>query len=199
MPPQLPPDDPPSPALANAAQAYQIQQGAGTLSAPAGLTAQALHLRTQNRYASHPVETTLRALRALTPDSGDEGHPGFDFESAECIYRAGAQGLRLPEIPQLPQSLSQLSRLSALDRVGRTHLRRWVESQGPVFDEATFSSDREAQGRRGGVEHQVYHDQEKGRWFKRLYYGVNQSTLGDYFERMRPHAVIFPETVISSR
>ena len=33
-----------------------------------------------------------------------------------------------------------------------------------------------------------------GRWFKRLYFGVNHSTLGDYFDRMRLHAALFPET-----
>lgn len=194
MSPPRSPDDPPSTASTRAGQAYQQGQRSGTLLSPAALTEQAIQLRSDNRYASHPVETALRALRALAPDSGEEGHAGFDFESAESIYRAGAQGLRLPEIPQLPESLRELSRLSAVDRAGRTHLRRWVESEGPVFAEAVFLTAWEAQGRRGGAEHHVYHDQAKNRWFKRLYHGVNQSTLGDYFERMRLHAVLFPET-----
>ena len=194
MPPPLSPDDLPSPASVRAAQAFQQGQRSGILPPLTALTAQAIQLRSDNRYAAHPIETALRALRTLTPDSGEEGYAGFDFESAESIYRAGAQGLRLPEIPQFPESLRELSRLSAVDRAGRTHLRRWVESDGPVFDEAVFLTAWAAQGRRGGAEHHVYHDQEKGRWFKRLYHGVNQSTLGDYFERMRLHAVLFPET-----
>lgn len=36
-----------------------------------------------------------------------------------------------------------------------------------------------------------------GRWFKRLYKGINDSSLGDYFDRMRLHAVLFPETAYS--
>lgn len=193
MPPS-PPDASAARALAHAAQAYHRQQESGVLPSTALLTAQALHLRSRNHHANHPVETALHALRALAPDAGSESHPGFDFESAESLYRAGAQGLRLPEIPQLPQSLRELARLSALDRAGRTHLRRWVESHGPVFDESTFLRGWDSQGRRGGAEHHVYHDQDLGRWFKRLYHGVNSSTLGDYLERMRLHAALFPET-----
>ncbi len=63
-----------------------------------------------------------------------------------------------------------------------------------MIDEARFFRTWEAQGKPGGAEHQVYHDQEQGRWFKRLYHGVNHSTLGDYLVRMRLHTVLFPET-----
>lgn len=63
-----------------------------------------------------------------------------------------------------------------------------------MFDEDRFFQAWTAQGKRGGAEHQVYHDQESGRWIKRLYHGVNSSTLGDYLVRMRLHAVLFPET-----
>lgn len=63
-----------------------------------------------------------------------------------------------------------------------------------MVDEARFFQRWQAQGERGGAEHQVYHDEASGRWFKRLYHGVNHSTLGDYLVRMRLHAVLFPET-----
>ena len=63
-----------------------------------------------------------------------------------------------------------------------------------MLDEGEFFQRWQAQGKRGGAEHQVYHDEECGRWFKRLYHGVNQSTLGDYLIRMRLHEVLFPET-----
>ena len=164
------------------------------LPASAALTLHAMELRSAGRYASHPVEAALRYHRAQAEIPGEEGDGSFDFKSAESLYRAGAQGLRLSEIPQLPQNLRELSRLGAVDRAARTHLRRWVESHGPVFDESTFLAAWEAQGHRGGAEHHVYHDQEMGRWFKRLYFGVNHSTLGDYFDRMRLHAALFPET-----
>jgi hypothetical protein len=62
-----------------------------------------------------------------------------------------------------------------------------------VLDEASFLHHWEAQGKRGGAEHQVYYDPESGRWFKRLYHGVNSSTLGDYLGRMRIHSVLFAE------
>ncbi len=62
------------------------------------------------------------------------------------------------------------------------------------MNEADFLRTWESQGRPGGVEHQVFHDQDSNRWFKRLYHKVNQSTLGDYLSRMRLHSVIFPET-----
>jgi hypothetical protein len=70
----------------------------------------------------------------------------------------------------------------------------WAESSGHVIDEDRFLQHWIAQGKRGGAEHQVYYDPESGRWFKRLYHGVNSSTLGDYLIRMRIHAVLFPET-----
>jgi hypothetical protein len=81
-----------------------------------------------------------------------------------------------------------------VDRAGRKALRTWAEEKGHVLDEAEFFRRWQAQGKRGGAEHQVYHDEEYGRWFKRLYHGVNQSTLGDYLIRMRLHEVLFPET-----
>lgn len=81
-----------------------------------------------------------------------------------------------------------------MDRAGRKALRHWAESSGPIFDSVYFQSLWEAQGRRGGAEHHVYHDQAQGRWFKRLYHGVNDSTLGDYLVRMRLHGVLYPET-----
>ncbi len=184
----------PSPALAGAAQAYRSELAAGLLPSNRRLTIQALQLRHDHRYAAHPLQAALRHHRALAEVLGEEGHGGFDFESAESLHRAGAQGLRLSKIPHLPQSFGELSRLGAVDRVGRTHLRRWVETHGPIFDENAFLTAWQAQGRRGGAEHHVYHHQEKGRWFKRLYHTLNGSTLGDYFDRMRLHAVLFPET-----
>jgi hypothetical protein len=158
------------------------------------LTSQALQLRSSCHYALHPVESALQYLRAEAEIPGEKGHGGCGFEEAEAHYRAGAQGLRLSEIPQLPQHLRELSRLGPVDRAGRKSLRKWAEECGHVFDEVAFSRNWHAQGERGGAEHQVYHDQEVGRWFKRLYFGVNHSTLGDYLARMRLHGVIFPET-----
>lgn len=158
------------------------------------LTSQALQLRSSGHYALHPVESALQYLRAEAEILGEKGHGGCGFEEAEAHYRAGAQGLRLSEIPQLPQHLRELSRLGPVDRAGRKSLRKWAEECGHVFDEVAFFRNWHAQGERGGAEHQVYHDQEVGRWFKRLYFGVNHSTLGDYLARMRLHGVIFPET-----
>jgi hypothetical protein len=158
------------------------------------LTLQAFQLRCVHRYALHPVEAALQYHRAEAEIPGEEGHGGFDFQKAEAYYRAGAQGIRLPEIPQLPQQLRELSRLGALDRAGRKALRKWAGEIGRVIDEGLFLQLWSAQGKRGGAEHQVYHDQETGRWMKRLYHGVNSSTLGDYLVRMRLHAVLYPET-----
>ena len=158
------------------------------------LTEQALQLRFQNRYARHPIENTLIALRQLFGDQGEEGHDSLGFKSAEGIYRAGAQGLQLPEGAQLPQSLVQLSRLHVVDRAARKTLRLWAESNRQVRDEADFLRRWKVQGVFGGAEHHVYYDEVSGRWFKRLYKGINDSSLGDYFDRMRLHAVLFPET-----
>jgi hypothetical protein len=169
-------------------------------SAPDGSTvllSAAFQLRSRQRYALHPVEAALQYHRAAAEIPGEQGHGGCDFEQAEAHYRAGAQGLRLPEIPQLPQlpqQLRELSRLSPVDRAARKALRQWVENHAFTVDESRFLAIWEAQGRRGGAEHQVYYDPESGRWFKRLYHGVNSSTLGDYLIRMRLHAVLFPET-----
>jgi hypothetical protein len=162
--------------------------------AAGALTSQAREVRAKGHYAAHPVEASLRYHCSETGAPGEEGYGGLDFETASRIHRAGAQGLRLSEIPQLPQRIAELSRLSPMDRAGRVALRCWVEDNGPVFDEARFLDVWNAQGRRGGAEHHVYHDQEKRRWFKRLYHGVNHSTLGDYFDRLRLHAVLFPES-----
>lgn len=158
------------------------------------LTVQALRLRFSSRYAAHPVENTLRHFIALLGDPGEACDRGLDFQSAEGLYRAGAQGLPLPEIPQLPQSVVQLSRLRASDLAGRKQLRLWAEKHDASLPEAAFDTPWQAQGRLGGAEHHVHHDEATGRWFKRLYQCVNGSTLGDYFDRMRLHAVLFPET-----
>ena len=63
------------------------------------LTAQAFRFRKENKYAAHPIEAALRYHRSQAEKSGAESHGGFDFESAEVLYRASAQGLRLSEIP----------------------------------------------------------------------------------------------------
>jgi Serine/Threonine/Tyrosine Kinase found in polyvalent proteins len=160
----------------------------------AGLISQALELRSQDRYALHPVEAVIQYHSDSAEIPGEEGHACLGFEQAEAHYRAGAQGLRLSEIPQLPQQLRELSRLGVVDRAGRRTLRNWVQETGRVIDEAEFLHRWQAQGKRGGAEHQVYHDEDCGRWFKRLYHGVNLSTLGDYLVRKRLHAVLFPET-----
>jgi len=133
------------------------------------LTRQAFQLRSQHRYAIHPIEAALQYHRAEAEIPGEKGHGDFGFEEAEAHYRAGAQGLRLPEIPQLPQQLRELSRLGPIDRAGRIALRKWAEARGHIFDEERFFQLWLAQGKRGGAEHQVYHDQEMGRWIKRLY------------------------------
>lgn len=87
-----------------------------------------------------------------------------------------------------------MSRLRPVDVAGRRSLRAWAEDSAYVYDEAQFFRAWSGQGNRGGAEHQVYYDQDAGRWFKRLYHGVNQSYLGDYLVRMRLHEVLFPET-----
>jgi hypothetical protein len=120
-------------AIIIAATAYRKGIESGLLPSPASLTLQAIALRKSSFYASHPVEAALRYHSAQAETPGEAGDDSFDFESAESLYRAGAQGLRLSEIPQLPQNLRELSRLGALDRAARTRLRRWVESNGPIF------------------------------------------------------------------
>ena len=78
------------------------------------LTAQAFRFRKKGRYTAHPVEAALRYHCAQAEKSGAESHGGLDFESAEVLYRAGAQGLRLSEIPQLPQSIPEIALSSTL-------------------------------------------------------------------------------------
>jgi hypothetical protein len=189
-PPEIPHPDPTShlPPVRIAAVASVVGASLPTL------TAQAFRLRSQHRYALHPIETAVCHHRAATQGHGEEGDCSFSFATAESHYRSGAQGLRLSEIPQLPQQLRELSRLAVVDRAGRKSLLNWVEKAGLVFDETLFFRSWAAQEKPGGAEHQVFHDQQTNRWFKRLYHGINQSTLGDYLVRMRLHAVLFPET-----
>lgn len=168
--------------------------GGGDGQADPNLTLQAFKLRSQGHYAIHPIEAALQYLRAPADITGDEGDGEFDFKQAETHYRAGAQGLRLSEIPQLPQQIRELTRLGPIDRAGRHALRKWAEHHAFIYDEDQFARLWSAQGNRGGAEHQVYHDQETGRWVKRLYHSGNFSVLGDYFTRMRLHAALFPET-----
>jgi hypothetical protein len=94
----------------------------------AELTAHAFRFRKEGKYAAHPVEAALRYHCAQAEKSGLQSHSGLDFESAEILYRAGAQGLRLSEIPQLPQSIPELSRLSAVDRAALSGWRRHISS-----------------------------------------------------------------------
>lgn len=168
--------------------------GSGLVHSLPALTIQAFQLRSKHRYALHPIETSLQYHRAEAEIFGEKSNEDRDFEAAEAYYRAGTQGIRLSEIPQLAQQLRELSRLASIDRAGRKALRKWAEDQSHVFDENQFLHHWDAQEKRGGAEHQVYYEQETGRWIKRLYYGVNSSTLGDYLVRMRLHAAIFPET-----
>jgi hypothetical protein len=168
--------------------------GSGLDSALQGLTLQAFQLRSQYRYALHPVEAALQYHGASTQGPSAPCDVTISFEQAESHYRAGSQGLRLSEIPQLPQQLRELSRLSVVDRAGRKALREWAENADLIIDEAEFLSRWHEQGKPGGAEHHVFHDKKSNRWFKRLYDGVNSSTLGDYLARMRLHAVLFPES-----
>lgn len=190
----MPPPDLPQPSSTPHRSPAGLRDGSGPDPALPALTLQAFQLRSEHRYALHPIEAALQYHRAEAEIHGEEGHDGFGFEAAEAHYRAGAQGLRLPEIPQLPQQLRELSRLGPVDRAGRKALRKWAEDHGHEFVEDHFLQLWTAQGKRGGAEHQVYYDPETGRWIKRLYHGVNNSTLGDYLVRMRLHAVLFPET-----
>lgn len=158
------------------------------------LTRQAIGLRNKEVYARHPVQPSLARLDREYPGPGQTGLDRLGFQSAEGHYRAGAQGLRLSQIPQLPQSVVQLSRLGLIDRAGRQAIRQWIEAEGTFQDEREFLIRWESQGRIGGAEHQVYFDEAAGRWFKRLHTCVLGSTLGDYFDRMLLHSVVFPET-----
>ena len=90
------------------------------------LTQQAFQFRKERIYAAHPVEAALRYHRSQAEKSGPESHGGFDFESAEVLYRASPQGLRLSEIPLLPQSIPELSRLGAVHRAALSGLRRHI-------------------------------------------------------------------------
>ena len=129
------------------------------------LISAAFALRSQQRYALHPVEPTLRHLRAEAETNGTESGGQFDFEQAESVYRRGAQGLRLSQIPKLPEKISELSRLGNVDRAGRKAVRYWAEANDLVIPEGYFFERWATQGRLGGAEHQVFHDEESGRWF----------------------------------
>ena len=157
-------------------------------------TRQALNNRLQGLYARHPVQFSLERYQRSVPHQGSQGFRCVHFPSAEGIYRAGAQGLRLPEVPILPQSVAQLSRLGVMDKAGRAALRAWIQAGGTFLDEAAFLARWEQQGRLGGAEHQVFFDEPSSLWHKRLYACVLGSTLGDYLDRMMLHAVVFPET-----
>ena len=89
----------------------------------AALTRHDLEARLANRYDRYPVQSTLDRFRACFPGSDPSGVDCVGFESAEGIYRAGAQGLCLPQVPQLPESVAQLSRLSVVDQAGCKALR----------------------------------------------------------------------------
>jgi hypothetical protein len=102
------------------------------------LTTQAFQFRKEGKYAAHPVEAALRYHRSQAEKSGSESHGGFDFESAEVLYRASAQGLRLSEIPQLPQSLAELRRPGALDRAARSCFRGHISNPRKVPFLGTF-------------------------------------------------------------
>lgn len=160
----------------------------------AALTRQALEARIHSSYARHPVHPAVDRFRDGFPSPGSEGVDCLDFESAEGVYRSGAQGVRLSQVPQLPESVAQLSRLSGVDQAGRRAIRSWIEAEGTFHIEDEFLARWEAQGRIGGVEHQVYFEESSGRWYKRLYRCVLGSTLGDYLDRMLLHAAVFPET-----
>lgn len=129
------------------------------LAASAELTSVAFRSRAEGRYAAHPVQAALQYHRSRAEESGEESHGVLDFESAESLYREGAQGLRFSEVPQLARSIPELSRLGAMDRVARTHLRRWVETHGSIYEESRFVAGWEAQDRRGGAEHHLLHDE----------------------------------------
>jgi hypothetical protein len=146
-----------------------------------GLTLQAFQLRSSGHYALHPVEAALQYHGASAEGSGPACNASVGFEQAEGVYRAGSQGLHLSEIPQLPQQLRELSRLSAVDRAGRKALRSWAADVSFTIDEVDFLNRWEARGRPDGAEHQVYHDKDSNRWFKRQF--VLRSPKG---QRMGP-------------
>lgn len=74
------------------------------------ISTETFQLRNQNCYADHSIENGLRPRCAFTGAPSEESYGGFDFQSAESIDRAGAEGLPLSQIPQLPQTRQELSR-----------------------------------------------------------------------------------------
>ena len=143
------PDSTPEPTSARSGMA-ESADGIPFPSFPS-LTAQAFQLRSQGRYALHPIETAFHHHRATTEGLGEEGDRDLGFAEAEGHYRAGAQGLRLSEIPQLPQQLREMSRLGVVDRASRKAL--WTSPQsrtgrnflpisfdGPAYRRLTFPS-----------------------------------------------------------
>ena len=125
-------DDPTWTCLARfVADARGGEAGEFAASALRSLTEGALQLRIANRYARHPVEKSIFTLRDLYAGECEEGVCDFSFQSAESIYRAGAQGIPLPQVPKLPQSIVELTRLgcrpepqrgSAIRKQGRDEL-----------------------------------------------------------------------------
>jgi len=104
------------------------------------LTRQALNNRLQGRYARHPVQFSLERYQRSVPHQGSQGFRCVHFPSAEGIYRAGAQGLRLSEVPILPQSVAQLSRLGVMDKAGRAALWAWIQAPRVVLPGAKLKS-----------------------------------------------------------
>lgn len=168
---------------------------------PGPLTHQALQLRNSLRCAAHPVENTLRYFRALLGDPGEACDRGLDFQSAESLHRAGAQGLPLPEIPQLPHSVVQLSRLRASDLAGEKHLRLWAEKHDASLPGAAFDTPWQAQGRLGGAEHHVHHDEATGRWFAATGVLVHDLHDENVVRMARTHelAIIDPDISLARR
>lgn len=106
----------------------------------ASLTRQALQLRLRGRYAVHPLETLLAHYRARFGAGGAQSDDGLGFESAEGIYRGGAQGLPLSALPKLPESVLELGRLRECDAAGRRRLRDWAEAGGHLLNDAAFEA-----------------------------------------------------------
>ncbi len=106
--------------------------------------------------------------------------------AAEKVARGSISGLR--QVREISRSnwpegeYSQLARNTFLP-VEREAIREWAKEQSLILDNSQFNKQWEAQGKRGGAEHDVYFNEEDARWYKRQRLTMNDS-YADYFQRL---------------
>lgn len=135
-------------------------------------------------------------------ESGGRTDSSISLNEAEAVARGSHGAVRtsrgeLEEYANLPEGPERDDRqFQAADLIRRAEepaLREWAQSTGNLLDEAAFSQAWDAQGQRGGMENQVYHDPATDRWFKRnnLIMNLHSGYLG-FLHRIALHNDLFP-------